>query len=227
MTVGELARYFNSEKKLGVQLHVVKMKGWRRSYYFWNTGQYWIDTSPNMRNMLEAILYPGVCLLEGTNVSVGRGTDRPFEVVGAPWIDSRRFAAALRALQPPGVAFVPVSFTPSASHNRGIVCGGVHILITDCEKVNSVLVGLTLISVLQKLYPKEFEIGSVIDLLGNAEAMKKIRSGISPVQTLRANDPEIRNFLTKRRKAMIYDQAMDARKRGNDGAGRSKEKEKR
>lgn len=227
MTVGELARYFNSEKKMGAQLHVVPMKGWRRSYYFWDTGQLWVDTSPNMRNMLEAILYPGICLLERTNVSVGRGTDRPFEVVGAPWIDARRFAAALKAVQPPGVAFVPIAFTPSSGNNRGARCSGVNVLITDSDKVNSVLVGLTLISVLHRLYPKEFEIASVLDLLGNAESMRRLKSGHSPMQVLRASLPEVQDFLTRRRKALIYDQTLDARKRGNDGTRRSKEKEKR
>jgi uncharacterized protein YbbC (DUF1343 family) len=227
MTVGELARYFNAENRIGAQLHVIKMKGWRRSYYFWDTGQLWVDTSPNMRNILGAILYPGICLLEGTNVSVGRGTDRPFEVVGAPWIEPRRLTAALQAAQLPGVKFTPIFFTPSASNNRGSRCGGVNIVITDAEKLNSVLVGLTLVSVLHRLYPAEFEIGSVIDLLGNENAMRRLKSGQSASQVLRAGSPEIAEFLTKRRKALIYDQALDGRKRGNDGTRRSKEKEKR
>jgi uncharacterized protein YbbC (DUF1343 family) len=205
MTVGELARYFNTEKNIGAQLHVIEMKGWQRSFYLWDTGQPWIDPSPNMRNMLAAILYPGICLLEGTNVSVGRGADRPFEVVGAPWIEPRSFAAALKEVQPPGVEFVPIFFTPSASSNRGIRCGGVHILITNCEKLNSVLVGLTLISVLHRLYPAQFELEKVIDLLGNAEAMRSLKAGQSPAEALQAGSPEIRDFLVKRRKALIYD----------------------
>jgi uncharacterized protein YbbC (DUF1343 family) len=206
MTVGELARYFNREKKIGAQLHVIEMKGWRRSFYFWDTGQLWVDPSPNMRNMLEAVLYPGVCLLEASNLSVGRGTDRPFELVGAPWIEPRDLAAALQSVQPPGVKFVPVFFTPSASIYRGTKCGGVSILITDSEKLNSVLVGLTLISVLRRLYPTEFEVGKVMDLLGNAEAMRSLKSGRSPAEALRADRPEILDFLAKRRKALIYDQ---------------------
>jgi uncharacterized protein YbbC (DUF1343 family) len=186
-----------------------------------------VDTSPNMRNMLEAVLYPGICLLEGTNVSVGRGTDRPFELVGAPWIEPRRLAAALKAVQPPGVEFVPIFFTPNASKYRGIKCGGVNVLITSCEKLNSVLVGLTLVSVLHRLYPTEYEMGNVMELLGNAEAMKRLKSGQSPATVLRIGAPEIQSFLTKRRKALIYDLAPDARKRGNDGTRRSTEKEKR
>jgi uncharacterized protein YbbC (DUF1343 family) len=205
MTVGELARYFNAEKGIGVRLHVVEMKGWFRPYYFWDTGQLWIDPSPNMRNMMEAILYPGVCLLEGTNVSVGRGTDRPFEVVGAPWIEPRRFAASLRAARVPGVRFVPVFFTPNASKNQGARCGGVSLVMTSPEKLNSVLLGLTLISVLHTLYPKEFDIDGVQELLGNAEAMKMLKTGRRPSEVLQAGSVELKKFLTKRRKALIYD----------------------
>ena len=102
MTVGELARYFNTENRIGAQLQVVPMRGWRRSYYFWDTGQVWVDPSPNMRSMPAALLYPGVCLLERTNLSVGRGTDRPFEIIGAPWIEPRRLVAALQAARSAG-----------------------------------------------------------------------------------------------------------------------------
>jgi uncharacterized protein YbbC (DUF1343 family) len=212
MTVGELARYFNSENKIGAQLRVIEMQGWHRSFYFWDTGQLWLDPSPNMRNMLEAILYPGVCLLEGTNVSVGRGTDRPFEVVGAPWIEPRGFAAALRASRPPGVEFVPVFFTPTASRYRGTRCGGVNILITNREKLNSVLLGLTLVSALHRLYREEYEIDNVMELLGNADAMKKLRAGRPPAEVLQANGPGLQSFLSKRQKVLIYDQKPKRKK---------------
>jgi uncharacterized protein YbbC (DUF1343 family) len=205
MTVGELARYFNAEKRIGARVRVIEMKGWRRSYYFWDTGQLWIDPSPNMRNMLEAILYPGVCLLEGTNVSVGRGTDRPFEIVGAPWIEPRRFAASLRSSLIPGVRFVPVFFTPSTGKHQGTRCGGVSLVITNPEDLNSVLLGLTLISILNKLYPAEFEINEAMGLLGNAEAMKRLKAGQSPSEALQADSSDLKNFLVKRRKALIYD----------------------
>ncbi len=205
MTIGELARYFNAERKIGAQLRVIAMKGWRRSYYFWDTGQLWVDPSPNMRNMMEAILYPGVCLLEGTNVSVGRGTDRPFEIVGAPWIEPRRFAASLRSTLIPGVRFVPVFFTPNADKHRGMRCGGVSVILTDSEKLNSVLLGLTLISVLHKLYPAEFDINSAMGLLGNAEAMRKLQAGQPPSEVLQAGISDLSKFLIKRRKALIYD----------------------
>ncbi len=206
MTVGELARYFNTEKKLGVQLHVIEMRGWQRSFYLWDTGQPWIDPSPNMRSILAAILYPGTCLLEATNVSVGRGADRPFEIIGAPWIEPRSFAAALKEMQAPGVEFLPVFFTPNASIYGRTRCGGVHILIVDHEKLNSVLVGLTIVSVLHRLYPTEFEAGKVVDLLGNAEAIRSLKAGRPPAEALMTDSPEMLDFLAKRRKALIYDQ---------------------
>ena len=204
MTVGELARYFNKENGIGAELQVVEMKGWRRTFFFSDTGQLWINPSPNMRNMLEAILYPGVCLLERTNVSVGRGTDRPFEMVGAPWIEPLRFAAALREVQPSGIDFIPVYFTPEESKHAGKRCGGVNILIADREKVHSVVLGLTLISVLHRLYPDFFEMDNVMELLGNAKAMEMLRSGRSPAEVLLAGEAGMRKFLAGRQEALIY-----------------------
>jgi len=205
MTVGELARYFNSEKKIGAQLHVIKMKGWSRSDYFWDTGQLWVNPSPNMRNMMEAILYPGVCLLESTNISVGRGTDRPFEIVGAPWIEPRRFAAELEAAKMPGIKAAPVFFTPNANIYQGKKCGGVSLTITEVEKLNSVLVGLSIISVLHKLYRNEFQMEKVVDLLGNSEAVRRLQKGGTPAEVLRADSSRMRDFMAKRQRALIYD----------------------
>ncbi|HSW39914.1 MAG TPA: DUF1343 domain-containing protein, partial [Acidobacteriota bacterium] len=205
MTVGELARYFNEENGIGVQLHVIEIKGWRRSFYFWDTGQLWVNPSPNMRSMTAAILYPGVCLLEMTNVSVGRGTDRPFEMVGAPWIDPTRFAASLRETAIPGVRFVPVYFTPDTGKNHGEKCGGVSFIIEDREKLYPVTLGLTLIAVLHSLYPDSFQMDNVMTLLGNAEVMNGLRKGQMPAEEFLRRSPEFLNFLDKRRKALIYD----------------------
>lgn len=204
MTVGELARYFNRENGIGAELHVIEMQGWVRTFYYWDTGQVWVNTSPNMRNMLEAILYPGVCLLEQTNVSVGKGTDRPFEMVGAPWIDPRRFAAALRDARPPGIEFVPVLFTPETGTHKGKSCGGVHILISSTEKVHSVLLGFTLISVLRNLYPDDFEMRKVMTLLGNSKSMGMLEAGAAPVDIVLDGGDEMREFLSRRRHALIY-----------------------
>ncbi len=205
MTVGEIARYFNAEKKIGVELHVVAMKGWSRSFYFWDTGQLWVNPSPNMRTMRAAILYPGVCLLESANVSVGRGTDTPFEILGAPWIDPQRFASELKAARIPGVLAVPVFFTPNADIYQGKRCGGVSLTVTDVENLNSVLLGLSLISILNRLYRDEFQMNKAIELLGNAEAMKNLREGKSPAEVLRAGSSRMREFLVKRQRALIYD----------------------
>lgn len=204
MTVGELARYFNAEKRIGVRLHVVEMKGWSRSDYYWDTGQLWVNPSPNMRTMMAALLYPGVCLLEQTNVSVGRGTDRPFEMVGAPWVEPRRFAAELEKAEVPGVEAVPVFFVPNSGKHQGKNCGGLVLTITKPEELDSVLLGLSLISILHRLYPGEFEMGRVMDLLGNEEAMKLLEAGQSPGKALRAGSSQMREFMAKRRKVLIY-----------------------
>lgn len=204
MTLGELARYFNTENRLGADLHVIEMKGWHRNFFFYDTGQLWVNPSPNMRNPLEAILYPGVCLLEATNVSVGRGTDRPFEIVGAPWIDPLRVAAELELSRTAGVRFVPFYFTPSASTNQGLKCGGVQMVLTDPEKLNSVLVGMTLVSVLNRLYPDNFDVDKVIRLMGNDQAMRMLKEGQAPRAVLEAGNAEVVSFKTRRQKALIY-----------------------
>jgi uncharacterized protein YbbC (DUF1343 family) len=206
MTLGELARYVNAENKIGADLHVIEMKGWRRNYFFYDTGQLWVNPSPNMRNLMEAILYPGVCLLEATNVSVGRGTDRPFEIIGAPWIGPLRLAAELEQAHIAGVRFVPLFFTPSASTNQGQKCGGVQMVLTNPEKLRSVLVGLTLVSVLYRLYPDKFEIDKVIRLMGNAQALKMLKEGQSPAAVIRAGEAEVSAFMARRQKALIYRQ---------------------
>ncbi len=204
MTMGELARYFNTEKKIDADLRVITMEGWRRSYYFSQTGQLWVNPSPNMRSVLEAIFYPGVCLLEPTNVSVGRGTDRPFEVIGAPWIDPRRLAAELGSAGLKGVEFVPVTFTPTSSVFRGQSCGGVNLLLTDRKAFKSVLTGLTLISTLRRLYGDVFEIDRTIRLLGNAKALQSLKNGVSPSRVMREADAGMRDFLSRRKKLLIY-----------------------
>jgi uncharacterized protein YbbC (DUF1343 family) len=205
MTVGELARYFNAENRIGVRLQVIPMKGWRRSYYFWDTGQVWVNPSPNMRTLPAALLYPGLCLLERANVSVGRGTDRPFEMIGAPWIEPRRFVAALQAARISGVQYIPVYFTPDAAKHKGVRCGGASLLVTDVDRLNSVLLGLTLASVLNKLYPNEFKMDTIMYFLGNTSAMNMLKAGQSPAKVLRSDNSNLRKFLARRQKALIYD----------------------
>lgn len=211
MTMGEWARYVNAEKRLGADLRVIEMKGWRRNYYFYDTGQIWVNPSPNMRTLMAAILYPGVCLLESTNVSVGRGTERPFELIGAPWIEPAKLAAELQKQRVAGVRFIPIWFTPDASTNRGQRCGGVQMVLTDPEKLNSVLTGLTLVAVLQKLYPGEFEVDKVVRLMGNARALEGLKQGQTPAAVLHAGDVEIASFKVRRQKVLIYSQLPNSK----------------
>jgi uncharacterized protein YbbC (DUF1343 family) len=205
MTVGELAQYFNKEKNIGVQLEVIAMKGWRRSWYFWETGQLWTNPSPNMRTMMAAILYPGVCLLERTNVSVGRGTDRPFEQIGAPWIHPKRLAESLKKLGIRGVEFVPVYFTPNAGLHKGVKCGGISFVVTEYRQLHSVFLGMSIISVLRAQYSSEFEIDKVIELLGNAQIMHRLKNGELPTDENLRRSADFLHFLDKRRSALIYD----------------------
>jgi len=204
MTVGELARFFNAENSIGAKLEVIAMKGWRRNHIFWDTEQLWVNPSPNMRSITAAILYPGVCLLEQTNVSVGRGTEKPFETVGAPWIQPERFVGLLREAGIPGVEFVPIYFTPDSSRHKDARCGGVSLVITDPEKLNSVSLGLTMIAVLQKLYPKEFTIDRVWELLGNKEIMQVLKNGRTPTEENMKKDPFFLHFISARQSALIY-----------------------
>jgi uncharacterized protein YbbC (DUF1343 family) len=204
MTLGELATYVNAEKKIGADLRVIRMEGWQRAFYFGDTGQLWVNPSPNMRSLTEAILYPGACLLEATNVSVGRGTDTPFEIIGAPWIEARRLAAELRAARMPGVEFIPVDFTPTTSTHRGVRCGGVNLVITDRGRFNSVLTGLTLVSTLVRLYGKSFDVDKTIRLLGNQQALEALKRGDAPADILRAGDAAMRDFVAGRQKALLY-----------------------
>ena len=204
MTVGELARFFNTENSIGAKLEVIAMKGWRREHMFWDTGQLWVNPSPNMRSVQAAILYPGVGLLEQTNVSVGRGTEKPFETVGAPWIQPNRFVELLREYGVAGVEFVPVYFTPDSSRYKDALCGGVSLVITAPEKLNSVSLGLTLISVLHKLYPAEFTIDRVQDLMGNNDAMQILKNGKIPTEENWKKDTVFLNFINVRQSALIY-----------------------
>ncbi|HSI72432.1 MAG TPA: DUF1343 domain-containing protein, partial [Fimbriimonas sp.] len=153
LTMGELAKLFNGEKKLGADLHVVKMEDWKRSDWFDSTGQPWVNPSPNMRSLKAAILYPGVCLVEyAPNLSVGRGTDSPFEQFGADFIRGRSLASYLNSRAMPGLQFYPTSFTPTDSRFKGVRIEGVRIEITQREKVQSVRLGLEIACALHKLY---------------------------------------------------------------------------
>jgi uncharacterized protein YbbC (DUF1343 family) len=157
MTVGELARMFDAEQELGASLTVVPMGGWEREMWYDRTGLPWVPPSPAMPKLETAIVYPGTCLLEGTNVSAGRGTSTPFELIGAPWIDAYRLAAALNGLSLPGVRFRPASFRPWTDKHAGAACQGVYLHVLDRETFRPLATGLHILSVLRTLWPQAFE----------------------------------------------------------------------
>ena len=180
MTLGELARLFNGENKIGAALTVVQMKNWDRNRWFDETGLPWINPSPNMRNLIQATLYPGVGSIEGTNISVGRGTDTPFEQLGAPWIDGVQLAEALNARAIAGVRFYPVRFTPASSKYANQECQGVFMVVTDRTALRPVRLGLEVAALLHKLYGTKFELESAERLFGSKEGLTRIRSGDDP-----------------------------------------------
>src|SRR5438876_7029032 len=165
LTIGELAQFFNAENHIGADLHVVSMRNWHRNYFFESTGIKWIPPSPNLRTIKGSILYPGIEILQSAGVSVGRGTQTPFEEFGAPWMNGDEVAAALNARNLPGVRFAGQPFIPIAGLYSGQRCGGVSIKITDRFKVRSMRMGLEIAAILQKLYPKQFEISKMIELV--------------------------------------------------------------
>ncbi|HEV8525898.1 MAG TPA: DUF1343 domain-containing protein [Terriglobales bacterium] len=204
MTMGELALLYNHERKIGARLRVVPMKGWRRREWYDATGLPWVPPSPNLRTLTQATLYPGVALLERTNVSVGRGTEMPFEVVGAPWISGNALAAFLNRRRIPGVRFVSVEFTPSSSTHAKQRCGGVKIVIVDREGLDSPLLGGELAAALGKLYPKEFEIQRVNDLLANQMTFKALLAGEDPRRISRQWRGPLTGFRKLRRRYLLY-----------------------
>lgn len=204
MTVGELARMFNKEYGINCDLTVVEVQGWHRSMWWDETGLTWINPSPNMRNLTQAALYPAVCLLEATNLSVGRGTDQPFEFFGAPWVDGRKLAAALNAADLPGLRFVPIEFTPSSSKHVGKPCQGVYILVTDRDALEPVRSGLTMAWHLKKLFGDTFQIDAVLNLLGNAEVLAALKRTDDPATLPALWKGPLEKFKAVRRNYLIY-----------------------
>ena len=202
MTMGEMARFFNAEKKLGADLHVIQMQGWKRTMWFDETGQEWVNPSPNIRNLTEAILYPGTCLLEGRSVSVGRGTDTPFELIGAPWYRAREVAAYLNGLKMPGVRFVPRRFRPTASVFKGEECQGIDIQIVDRNVLDPVLMGMELLAASIKFHPGKID--PTMRLLGSDDVLRKLQSGMSGRQILEEARPQVQEFAKLRKKYLIY-----------------------
>lgn len=204
MTIGELAKMFVADENLQVELKVVPAEGWQRSEYWDQTGLLWTNQSPNMRRLTAAVLYPGIGFLETTNISVGRGTDTPFEVLGAPWIDPWELQTELAKHQLPGVRFVPRYFTPSASKHQGERCGGVDLFVTDREVLNSVDVGLAVAAALAKLYPDHWQTKSLTRLLMHQQTKQAIENG-KPLQELKGMARQgVDSFKRRRAEFLMY-----------------------
>lgn len=204
MTLGELARMFNDERKIGAKLTVVPMRGWQRGDWFDSTGLTWTNPSPNLRSETEATLYPGVALVEGTNVSVGRGTDAPFEIVGAPWMNGRELAQYLNARLLSGVRFVPVMFTPKSSNYANLLCQGVNVVVTDRNALDAPELGIELAAAFRKLYPTQFKMDRMIELLNDQATYDAIARGDDPRRIAAGWRDALEAFEVRRRAYLLY-----------------------
>ncbi len=205
MTVGELALLFKAELALDLDLEVVRTEGWRREQFFDDTGLTWINPSPNMRSLRAALLYPGIGLLETTNVSVGRGTDTPFELFGAPWIDGASLAASLNALQLDGISFAATEFTPDASTYAGQHCEGVRITITDRTRIRPLTAGFAIAEILLRDYHEAWETQRYIRLLGNAATLAALLNGKTAQEIEAVYRPALDAFIARRARFLLYD----------------------
>jgi uncharacterized protein YbbC (DUF1343 family) len=204
MTVGELARLYNGEKKLGADLHVIEMKGWNRRMWFDETGLEWVNPSPAIRNLTEAILYPGTCLLESRQVSVGRGTDTPFQMIGAPWFKAREAAAYLNSLKLPGVSFIPRRFRPNAYLFKDEDCEGVDVQLLNRDTLDSVRMGLELVHATLQFHPGLFNVDSIMRLLGNEDAGARLKRGETGSEVNRSFQKDLAQFRKVRQQYLLY-----------------------
>jgi uncharacterized protein YbbC (DUF1343 family)/CubicO group peptidase (beta-lactamase class C family) len=204
MTIGELAKTFNAERGINAKLTVVPMEGWMRGDWFDSTGEVWINPSPNLRSLTGAILYPGIGMIETTNISVGRGTDTPFELVGAPWILPLDLARYLNAREIGGVRFVPVYFTPSSSMYAGERCSGVNVVLTDRDALDAPELGLEIAAALEKLYPAQFKITGLDTLMVNKASFDALIAGEDPRRIAESWRDSQEYFKTIRARYLIY-----------------------
>ena len=204
MTVGELARLFNAERSIHAELTVIPCEGWRRADTYDRSGLEWVNPSPNMRSLTEALLYPGVGLLEASNLATGRGTDTPFERLGAPWVDDLALAKALNEKDLPGVRFVPVRFTPKERQYAGQECRGVQVAITDWSSFEPVDLGIALAVTLQALYPRQWEPAGFLKMLADRDAYEALLAGGDLAAIRSTWDGELADFLKVRANYLLY-----------------------
>lgn len=204
MTMGELAQMFNAENKVGADLHVIAMQEWRRSEIFADTGLQWIPPSPNLRTLDETFLYPGIEPLQAGGVSVGRGTDTPFELFGAPWMVAADVAAELNHRAIPGVRFATTLFTPSDGLYKDQYCQGVSIAIADRASFRSMRMGMEIADTLHRLYPKQFQLEKMMFLLGSQSTLDRLNRGDSPKEIVEGWAPDLDKFGAMRQKYLVY-----------------------
>jgi uncharacterized protein YbbC (DUF1343 family)/CubicO group peptidase (beta-lactamase class C family) len=204
MTLGELALMFNAEHQIGARLTVIPMQGYRREMWFDETGIAWVNPSPNLRSLAQAIFYPGVALAEASNVSVGRGTESPFELLGAPWIEAEALVGYLRGRQLPAVEFEPASFRPASSRFKGEVCHGVRLILKDRDRLDAVRLGIEILCALQRLYPGRFEIDQALGMVGSRAVLQAIKEGLDPGTIAASWQPQLDEFRKRRESYLLY-----------------------
>jgi len=204
MTVGELASMFNKENQMGVKLKVIKMRGYQRSDWYDETGLLWVNPSPNLRTLTEAILYPGVAMVEGANVSVGRGTETPFELLGAPWMKAKELAEYLNRRKIQGVRFIPVDFTPKSNRFENQLCHGIQIVLTDRQALDSPALGVEIASALHRLYSSDFHLDKTLPLIGSYEVLQAIKEGQDPNSIVLNWQASLEKFFKLRSKYLLY-----------------------
>lgn len=210
MTVGELARLFNAQAHIGAHLLVIPMRGYRRDTWYDQTGLTWRALSPHLQTLTQTTLYPGVGVLEGANVSVGRGTPWPFEVLGAPWIKATELTAYLAHRHIAGVDFAPAQFTPATDRYRDQPCYGVRMLLVDRRALDAGRLAVELESALERLYPAQFELDGTLSLLGSRQVLQRIRAGEDPVAITRAWRAALATFLALRHHYLLYPEGRTA-----------------
>ncbi len=204
LTIGELAKFFNEENQIHCELHVIAMKNWRRNYFYEETGLRWIPPSPALRTLKGSVLYPGVEILQNAGVSVGRGTETPFEEFGAPWMRGEDVAARLNERQLPGVRFVAQSYIPLEGLYAGQRCAGVGVRVTDKLAVHSMAMGMEIAALLWRLYPEKFDPAKMMFLVGNAETLRQLKENVEAPRIVESWAKGLQEFEVRRGKYLLY-----------------------
>jgi uncharacterized protein YbbC (DUF1343 family) len=204
LTIGELAQLFNEENHIQCDLRVIAMKNWRRNYFYEETGLRWLPPSPNLRTLKGSVLYPGLEILQNGGVSVGRGTEAPFEEFGAPWMHGEDVAARLNERHIPGVRFVAADFIPVAGLYAAERCGGVAIRVLDKRAVHTMTMGMEVASVLRQLYADHFDVQKMLFLVGNGQTIRQLQEGVPSTEIVNSWDADLKTYEVMRRKYLLY-----------------------